>query len=103
MDFTRVTYMYRDASNYKFHGEFVVSGKLQKSHLEKFLFDGEFFVPHEVGLNHLLDVPMNEDDHHLHTFEHFEPCRSSKAVCSAKDFIRRTSEANLKGWFSSFR
>lgn len=54
--------MYRDASNWKFWGTAIVDGELSLEHLQQYLFDNEFFVPHEVGLNHLLDHPMNEDD-----------------------------------------
>lgn len=100
---TIVHYMYRDASNYKFHGEFVVSGKLRMHQLEDFLFDAEFFVPHEIGLEHLLDMPMNEDDHYLHTFESFEECSRGDVFCSAEEFISRVKEANKKGWLSSLR
>jgi hypothetical protein len=93
--------MYRDASNYKFHGEFIVSGTLLRLHIEEFLFDGEFFVPHEIGLEHLLTCPMNEDDHYLHTFEKFENCESKSFICSAEDFILDVKTANGKGWLSS--
>lgn len=98
MQFTRVDYMYRDASNYKFHGEFVVSGTLLRLHLEDFLFDGEFFVPHEIGLAHLLTYSMNEDDHYLHTFERFHKTEAAEVLCSAEDFIGRVKQANKKGW-----
>ncbi|MEM9278125.1 MAG: hypothetical protein AAGA76_06100 [Pseudomonadota bacterium] len=98
---TLVKYMYRDASNYKFHGEFVVSGKLLRVNIEDFLFDSEFFVPHEIGLEHLLDMPMNEDDHYLHTFEKFVECVDGEPICSAEEFITRIKNADRKGWLNS--
>jgi len=101
MQCTRVEYMYRDASNYKFHGEFVVSGTLLRLHLEDFLFDGEFFVPHEIGLNHLLTYSMNKDDHYLHTFETFEKCAFDSFICTAEKFVLDVKSANRKGWLSS--
>ncbi len=99
---TKVHYMYRDASNYKFHGCFVVSGKLSLNALEPYLFDGEFFVPHEVGLDHLLDMPMNEDDHYLHTFEEFEDTETGTPICSANQFVDKLKNASERGWVSSF-
>lgn len=98
---TEIRYMYRDASNYKFHGSVIVDGELSASDLAPFLFDGEFFVPHEVGLYHLLDMPMNEDDHYLHTFVAFSPVAEGASHCSASDLVIRFKMANEKGWFSS--
>jgi hypothetical protein len=99
---TRVDYMYRDASNYKFHGSFVVGGTLCQSDLEDFLFYGEFFVPHEVGLDHLLDMPMNQDDHYLHTIEAYNPIDESEVFCGREELVIRFKMANERGWFSSF-
>ncbi len=105
MSFTKVTYIYRDASNYKFWGEFFVSGTFTLAMVEEYLFDGEFFVPHEVGLEHLLDMPINQDDHYLHTFQTFEVVENvevSKVKCSASELVVQFLEANRLGWFSSF-
>ncbi|WP_156892442.1 hypothetical protein [Salaquimonas pukyongi] len=99
---TKVTYRYRDASNYKFWGEFHVSGKFSLEMVEDCLFDGEFFVPHEVGLPHLLNLPMNEDDHYLHTLEKFEAVSSGEPICSADELAERFKSAHRNGWFSSF-
>lgn len=94
--------MYRDASNYKFLGDFIVDGQLEDINLRPHLFDKEgHFVPHEVGLDHLLNMPMNEDDHYLHTFEDFEYCYEGIAICTAKEFIEKVIEANQRGWLSS--
>ena len=99
---TKVTYRYRDASNFKFWGQFLVSGEFGIELVLDYLFEGEFFVPHEVGLPHLLNLPMNQDDHYLHTFEDFEIVSEGVATCSADDLVKRFKEASEKGWFSSF-
>lgn len=101
MNNTLVKYMYRDASNYKFYGEFVVSDLLLRSNIEDFLFDGEFFVPHEIGLDHLQNYPMNENDHYLHTFENFEATDMTNTICSAAEFIKRVKLVHKKGWLYS--
>lgn len=98
---TRVEYLYRDASNYKFYGDFVVSGCLLKAELEPFLFDAEWFVPSEVGLPHLLDLPMNEDDHWLHEFVEFVPTKKGLPICKASELIERFQTASRRGWFSN--
>lgn len=99
---TRIKYMYRDASNYKFVGDFIVQGELSATDIEKYLHDSEFFIPHEVGLDHLLNLPMNQDDHYLHTFEEFQMTLETKCICTASEFVERMKAANSKGWFSSF-
>ena len=100
---TKVTYMYRDASNYKFWGTFILLGQFDLSDVESHLFDGEFSIPHEVGLEHLLNIPMNQDDHYLHTIQEVERCEDINVVCSSSEMIERFREASEKGWFSSFR
>lgn len=102
MNNTEVKYMYRDCSNYKFHRKFVVQGELKASDIKKYLHDKEFFIPHEIGLDHLLNLPMNQDDHYLHTFEGFISTEDKNYICSAKEFIDKLKKADKDGWFSSF-
>jgi len=98
---TKIGYMYRDASNYKFYGDFIVEGILSKDKVAKYLHDSEFFIPHEIGLDHLLDMPINQDDHNLHTFEDFLPTEETDFTCTAFELIDRIKKAHSKGWFSS--
>lgn len=99
---TEISYLYRDASNYKYRGQFVVSGKLLIDQLEPYFFDHEFFVATEVGLKHLLTDSWNEDDHVLHSFEEFEPTEKTEVICSAQDFVARFKKASAKGWFYTY-
>jgi len=101
LDQTRVHYTYRDASNWKFRGAAVVDGELSLEQLQPYLFDNDFFVPHEVGLDHLLDQATNEDDHYLHSFLDFERVSGEEALCSTRDFVNRFRTAYERGWFSS--
>ena len=65
---TIVNYMYRDAGNYKFYGNFCLSGLLSISEIEPYLINGEYFVPIEIALPSLVPEQMNSDDHLLHEF-----------------------------------
>ncbi len=90
-------YMYRDASNWKFHGEVVVAGHLAISDLEPFLADGEFFVPEDVGLAALRPSVTNEDDHIYHSIESIEPSDRPVSGISATNLIaafRHNRETN---------
>jgi hypothetical protein len=99
---TRVTYMYRCASNHKYWGEFVVDGTLNFELLEPILFDHEFFVATEVGLKHLLTDSWNEDDHVLHSLCEFEKCEGQVPICSASQMNDRFRTAAFEGWISTY-
>jgi len=97
---TRISYCYRDASNYKFWGEFVVGGHLSRSQLQPYLFEGDWFIPEKVGLKHLLTEAWSEDDHLLHELHNFECTSVSDTVCSAEVFVERFKAAHGRNWFS---
>lgn len=71
---TRVEFMYRDGSNYKYHGDIVVEGELKWSDLVQFLDDdgkdkdeneGKF-CPEDVGIEHpglAVNGFPGQDDH----------------------------------------
>jgi hypothetical protein len=69
---TLISYMYRDASNYKAHGEEVLQGTLtseQKEAIIAKLEGGENFIPDQVGLEEVqeqLTSFPSEDDHVWH-------------------------------------
>jgi hypothetical protein len=96
---TRVTYRYRDASNYKYWGTFDLEGELDVQGLRKWMIDEEFFVPDRIGLKNLIPNPRNEDDHELHSIEETEFCETSDAFCTADEFVRRMKSVSEKGWF----
>ncbi len=99
---TLVKYRYTDASNWKFFGSIVVNGVVSAKDVNRYLFDTDYFVPHEVGMRHLLNMPMNEDDHYLHKFDSFEPTTERACHCTKFEFIKNFREASKKGWFFSF-
>jgi len=50
---TKIEYLYRDADNYKVRNEVIIEGTItehQKQIIEDCLDEGEYFIPHAVGL-----------------------------------------------------
>lgn len=63
---TKIMYLYRDASNYKKYSEEVVAGELdsdQERQIKESLFEGEFFLPAQVGLPDSNRFYGTDDDH----------------------------------------
>jgi hypothetical protein len=71
-------YMYRDASNYKQHGEAIFTNQtlLLPADIDKqiraFLKDGEFFIARQINIDERFFDALREDDHPWHTFERIE-------------------------------
>ncbi len=100
---TKITYLYRDASNYKQHGEVVVDGPIAFADLEPYLDDGTYFVPTDVGLDHPGEkfgsrFP-SEDDHPYCELDadDFHPT-TEPAIMSAQDLIELFRQAHAAGW-----
>ena len=96
---TIINYMYRDAGNYKFYGDFCLSGILTMKEIEPYLINGEYFVPTEIGLPSLVPEKMNSDDHLLHEFVSFSYSISTGHIMSKAEFIRLVKNAHTTGWF----
>jgi hypothetical protein len=96
----KITYLYRDASNYKFWGEFCVLGELSLDDLRPYLHDREWFVPEKVGIPSLVPECRNEDDHVLHEFISIDPSEPALCPFSAEELIERIRAAKEVGWFS---
>lgn len=63
---TRISYLYRDASNYKQHNEVVVPGIFTPEQIEAIigcLDAGEYFIPVQVGFPEERFEDITEDDH----------------------------------------
>lgn len=71
-------YMYRDASNYKLHGETVFTNHtlLPLEEIEKqiraYLSDGEYFIARQVNIEERFFDALYDDDHPWHEFERVE-------------------------------
>ncbi len=70
---TRISYLYRDASNYKQHNEVIVPGTFTPEQIETIigcLDAGEYFIPVQIGFPEVRFDDITEDDHCW-----FELCR----------------------------
>lgn len=94
---TRVTYMYRDAGNYKFRADFMVSGFLEITMISDYLIDNNYFVPSAVGLVSLVPQMRNGDDHEYHEFDGFV-VMSELSENVIFDFKERLILASTNGW-----
>jgi hypothetical protein len=95
---TRIDYLYRDASNYKFWGHFVVSGELAMDQLRDYMLEREWFIPGAVGLLSLVPECRSEDDHDLHEICDCRSVANEQPVCSASEFVRRMAIVSNRGW-----
>lgn len=74
----RFRYLYRDASNYKQHGDAVFSNQDRLSlnaieeRIRANLRDGDFFIARQVCLEEFFFNALNEDDHPWHEFNFVE-------------------------------
>lgn len=63
---TKITYLYRDASNYKMTTEVILKGEITEEGKQTILDnleDGEYFIPRQVGLPENRFEELTEDDH----------------------------------------
>jgi hypothetical protein len=98
--FTHVEYRYRDYGNWKFYGEFVLSGVFDLEAAKPYLFEEMQFIPREVGLDSLTPKEMNEDDHWLHDIISTKIISKTdtKPLTSSREFIKRLKKASSIGW-----
>lgn len=99
---TRVCYLYRDASNYKFWGYFFLDGVLRREEVAPFLIDKEWFIPEVIGLEPLRPPEWTEEDHDYHELHEFdqveanEAAKTEKPFCTSSEFISRMKKAALR-------
>lgn len=106
----RFIYLYRDASNYKQHGEVILSNETQmtleevdqqtRSHLS----DGLFFIARQVQLEERFFAVISEDDHPWHEFVQvesttdptFDPVPEAKRDIA--QFLQELKQVHNTGW-----
>ena len=77
---TRISYLYRDADNYKVHNVCVINGELTDDQIDQILECcdmGEYFIPSQVGLpERKFEEIDSERDHCWFELNRdgFEPC-----------------------------
>lgn len=106
----RVAYLYRDASNYKQHGEVIFSNEKQlavdeiEKQIRSFLSDGLFFIAQQMHVEERFFDVVSDDDHPWHevvsveatsdpTFDPVPECKRDIA-----EFLADMEKAHCAGW-----
>ncbi|GMV65587.1 MAG: hypothetical protein AMXMBFR75_13850 [Candidatus Hinthialibacteria bacterium] len=106
----RFVYMYRDASNYKQHGEVILPNETQRSveevdtQIRSVLSDGLFFIAQQVQLEERFFDLVSEDDHPWHEYVSveattdptFDPVPEEKR--DIVQFLKELDQAHRSGW-----
>lgn len=106
----RFVYMYRDASNYKQHGEVILPNETQRTveevdtQIRSLLSDGLFFIARQVQVDERFFAVVSEDDHPWHEFVSveattdptFDPVPKEKRDIST--FLKELDQAHRSGW-----
>jgi hypothetical protein len=109
----RLVYLYRDASNFKQHGEVILSNESQltveeiDTQVRALLSDGLFFIARQLQLEERFFAVVNEDDHPWHEYVQvevttdttFDPVPESKRDIS--QFMKELEQAHHSGWDES--
>ena len=106
----RFAYMYRDASNYKQHGDVIFSNEKQlpvdeiEKQIRSFLSDGEYFIARQIHLEERFFDALYDDDHPWHEFVRvettddptFDPEYEHKRDIA--EFLSNLENAHRAGW-----
>ena len=106
----RFIYLYRDASNYKQHGEVILSNETQMTleevdkQIHSLLSDGLFFIAQQVQLEERFFAVISEDDHPWHEFVQvesttdptFDPVPEVKR--NLAQFLKELEQVHNTGW-----
>jgi hypothetical protein len=106
----RFAYMYRDAGNYKQHGEAIFSNETHlpfdeiEKQIRSYLNDGEFFIARQVHLEERFFDVLYDDDHPWHEFlgvdasddPAFDPDHEHKRDIA--EFLSDLEKSHRAGW-----
>jgi hypothetical protein len=102
---TRIDYLYRDASNWKYGGNVIVAGKLTFNDLLPYLDEDTYFCPKDVGLPHPGEnAPSwpSSDDHVFCELTDLDLAPTSDPVTdvnlTAQELLARFKKASEAGW-----
>jgi len=106
----RFVYMYRDASNYKQHGEVLLSNETLLTieevdkQIHSLLSDGLFFIARQVQVEERFFAVVSKDDHPWHEYVSveattdpaFDPIPELQRDIS--NFLKELEQAHRSGW-----
>ena len=102
MENTLVTYLYRDASNYKLYEETVLEGRITEDEIQEVLGTldmGEYFIPGQVGLPMPSFSDYNEDDHPWCELSEASFDKTGRSAdMTVREFVEAFKNAKREGW-----
>ncbi|MCK5805920.1 MAG: hypothetical protein KAI66_24025 [Lentisphaeria bacterium] len=97
---TRVSYLYRDACNYKNFDDVIGEGILSIEQLVPFMKDKTFFIPSKVGLLDLQSDVWTEDDHIWHEIQHLQVTSEMPTIdVTAEQLKENFKRAHINEWY----
>ena len=97
---TNFSYLYRDSGNYKKFFSVILNGEVTLDALDRFLYEGTFFVPSTVGLPDLQPVLFTSFDHIWHEIEEVSLTENAASInINAHELLSRFEKAAAAGWF----
>lgn len=98
---TVITYLYRDASNYKKWNEEVVEGTFteeEKQEIYGCCDSGEYFIPGQVGLPETRFGDLDEDDHCWFELQEIGETDAEPTVCMTASGLFQKFKAAKGNW-----
>ena len=106
----RFAYLYRDAGNYKQHGEVILSNETRLTveevdkQIRSHLSDGSFFIARQVRVAERFFTVINDDDHPWHEYVQveetthpiFDPLPGEGRDIA--QFLKELEQAHRAGW-----
>lgn len=96
---TAFEYMYRDASNWKQFGRVIFSGAISRDDVEAVLkarYDGEWFIPGQIGMVDLQEGWDPQYDHPFHELGGFELTLEDPCDRTVSDFVKSFTTVKWK-------
>ncbi len=96
---TQLSYLYRDAWNYKRFHSIILPGIITLEQIEPFLREQTFFIPSEVGLPDLQEDVFKSYDHIWHEIEAIELIdEQPTATINASVLLANFKKAHSLNW-----
>lgn len=103
---TRISYLYRDASNYKQHNEVTIPGTFTEEQIDTIigcLELGEYFIPKQIGFPEKRFEKITDDDHCWFELSRdcFEETDAEPDIEILPDEVVRRFEVAYRNWDTS--
>lgn len=99
---TEITYLYRDAANWKVYESVIVEGVVSFDDLSAHFCDGDYFIPDVLGWKNLAPNPRTEYDHIYHEIFSCEPTNLPANSMTAVELVERFKSLSDQGWIRAW-